>query len=339
MLKETWLKISTVGVKADMPTYKQKSIILFNQIIRILLIILVSLVLFLNHKLHPPLQDMIFAWAIPIVCLSLYLNHKGKVNTSAFLLAICLPIMSLFGSLLLRRDVFGDSIVIMILPRLSIIVSAVVPAVIVGISNPRKVILCSLTGILCLVFFDKVHQLAGFNNDHLHFDSKQYPLLISGTIITGFIFWMLMLFMQKINVYYDKLTNDQKEEIESQRDEIEIHRDELLQQKNELIAKSKQITDSILYASKIQVAVMSDPIFMVKYFKGGYIINKPRDIVSGDFYWFKKIGDHLLVAVADCTGHGVPGAFMSMLGMTLLNEIYDKYKFINDVRLCHLHCY
>ena len=344
MLKKIWYRISLVGIHPGMPTYKQKSIILFNQIIRILLLVLIFLVIYLHHKLHPPIEDMVFAWAIPVVCLSLFFNYKGKVNTSAFLIATCLPIMALLGSLMLRKDLFGNSIIILLLPRFSIIITTVIPSVIIGISNPRKIIFCALPGVLCLTLFDKVHQWAGFSNEHLSFDSKHYQLLIVGFLITGSILWTLMLFMQKINVYYEQLTNTQKDEITKQRDilhnrnveievqkeEIEAQRDELLLQKNEIVKKSKQITDSIQYASKIQVAVMSDPIFLTKYFKNGYIINQPRDIVSGDFYWFKKIGDHLLVAVADCTGHGVPGAFMSMLGITLLNEIYDKYKFIHD---------
>ena len=58
-----------------------------------------------------------------------------------------------------------------------------------------------------------------------------------------------------------------------------------------------------------------------EHFNESFILNKPRDIVSGDFYWLKKINGNIIVAAADCTGHGVPGAFLSMLGMSLLNEI------------------
>jgi len=109
---------------------------------------------------------------------------------------------------------------------------------------------------------------------------------------------------------------NQKEEIEAQRDEIEMQRDMLARQK-------KNITDSILYAQKIQQAVLPTPEMLQMYLPEHFILFRPRDIVSGDFYWLKRIGDLVILAVADCTGHGVPGAFMSMLGVSFLNEIVN----------------
>lgn len=107
----------------------------------------------------------------------------------------------------------------------------------------------------------------------------------------------------------------QKDEIEKQRDLAESQRDQIAYQK-------KHITDSIMYAKRIQTALLpslelfSDDIEHFVYYK-------PLDIVSGDFYWVSKRGDLQIVIAADCTGHGVPGAFMSMLGVTMLNEIVN----------------
>lgn len=89
----------------------------------------------------------------------------------------------------------------------------------------------------------------------------------------------------------------------------------------ELEEKNKNITSSINYAKKIQDATLPDKEKLKEYFPESFILYQPRDIVSGDFYWFKKIENKLLIAVADCTGHGVPGAFMSMIGSTMLNDI------------------
>jgi serine phosphatase RsbU (regulator of sigma subunit) len=108
---------------------------------------------------------------------------------------------------------------------------------------------------------------------------------------------------------------EQKEEIESQRDEIEAQRDLLFSQK-------KEITDSIGYAQRIQVAVLPHKTFLDRVIPEYFVLFKPRDIVSGDFYWIKEVGSTIVTVVADCTGHGVPGAFMSMLGITLLNELF-----------------
>lgn len=92
--------------------------------------------------------------------------------------------------------------------------------------------------------------------------------------------------------------------------------------KNELIThQKKEITDSIHYASRIQQAVMLFESHLKTYLPDSFILFKPRDIVSGDFFWVAEKKGKIIVVAADCTGHGVPGAFMSMLGMSMLSNI------------------
>ena len=99
-----------------------------------------------------------------------------------------------------------------------------------------------------------------------------------------------------------------------------------LEEKNEIIEeKNKDITDSISYARHIQSAILPNRGEMEKYLKNYYIFFSPKDIVSGDFYWFSKRGNKLFFAVCDCTGHGVPGAFVSMIGNNLLNQTINEY--------------
>lgn len=98
-----------------------------------------------------------------------------------------------------------------------------------------------------------------------------------------------------------------------------------LEKKNHVITEQKkEITDSIQYASLIQTAAMPSYEIVKKHFAGSFIFFKPRDIVSGDFYWLKEINGSAIIAAADCTGHGVPGAFMSMLGISTLNNIVSS---------------
>jgi len=113
----------------------------------------------------------------------------------------------------------------------------------------------------------------------------------------------------------------QKEELRAQKDEIEIQRDLVTEHRDKIVYQNKQITDSIEYASRIQSAVLPLDEVLEKYFAQHFIVNMPRDVVSGDFYFFKEIDNKIIVAVADCTGHGVPGAFLSMMGLAYLNEI------------------
>lgn len=124
---------------------------------------------------------------------------------------------------------------------------------------------------------------------------------------------------QKNAIIYSK-----NEELESQKEEIETQKNDLHQQNKRLVEHEKLTTASIKYALKIQMAVLPDRMQMDEIFSNYFIFFKPLQIVSGDFYWLKKVGDKEIIAVGDCTGHGVPGAFLSMLGISLLQETVNK---------------
>lgn len=96
---------------------------------------------------------------------------------------------------------------------------------------------------------------------------------------------------------------------------------QLIEAENQIKKQNKNIKDSITYASRIQSALLESEFSLTNHFADYMIYFKPRDIVSGDFYWLHYQGDRVLIAAADCTGHGVPGAFMSLLGIAFLNEM------------------
>jgi sigma-B regulation protein RsbU (phosphoserine phosphatase) len=99
---------------------------------------------------------------------------------------------------------------------------------------------------------------------------------------------------------------------------------EKLKNANEIIAqKNKDITDSITYARRIQQAILPDKRLLNYYLPESFILYKPKDIVSGDFYWFDEHNGKLIIAVGDCTGHGVPGSLLSMIGYHLLSNIVN----------------
>ena len=110
--------------------------------------------------------------------------------------------------------------------------------------------------------------------------------------------------------------------ISLQKDEIEKQRDLAAAQRDQIAYQKKHITDSIMYAKRIQTALIpSLELFSDKL--EHFVLYKPLAIVSGDFYWVSSQGNPQVIIAADCTGHGVPGAFMSMLGVTMLNEIVN----------------
>lgn len=115
----------------------------------------------------------------------------------------------------------------------------------------------------------------------------------------------------------------QNEEIMQQKEEIETQRDEIENQRDQIVKQNENITKSIEYAKRIQTAAMPSKEVVEKILPEHFIFFRPRDIVSGDFYWTVDHNGKTIVTVADCTGHGVPGAFMSMLGLSFLSEIVN----------------
>lgn len=145
-----------------------------------------------------------------------------------------------------------------------------------------------------------------------------YFAIIALALVSGLVYYIYRGYKIKkeANIKLEeknRLISAQKDEIQKQKEIAENQRDLITYQK-------KHITDSIHYAKRIQTALLpSLELFSDEI--DHFVLYKPRDIVSGDFYWVAKIDGQQMVISADCTGHGVPGAFMSMLGVSLLNEI------------------
>ncbi len=115
---------------------------------------------------------------------------------------------------------------------------------------------------------------------------------------------------------------------------IELQNQKVTQQKNIIEQKNKEVTDSINYAKRIQQAVLTGEGVWTKISKEYFILFKPKDIVSGDFFWAHTTPNGRCIwALADCTGHGVPGGFMSMLGNSFLNEIVVENRIYNPAEI------
>lgn len=173
----------------------------------------------------------------------------------------------------------------------------------------------------------KAIEIKNLEIDKQKVESKKQRILIFSflagfIIILVFSIFLYHLFTQKKKA--NITLAHQKKEISTQRDEIEAQRDRVSEQNVMLFEQKKEITDSINYAKRIQTAVLPNGEYANNILGNHFILFKPKDIVSGDFYWATKVNEWLLVTVADCTGHGVPGAFMSMLGVSFLNEIVRK---------------
>lgn len=129
---------------------------------------------------------------------------------------------------------------------------------------------------------------------------------------------------KEFQIYLEKLLDERTREVREQKEEIE--------------SKNRDITDSINYAQRIQASILPSLRKLQHIFTGSFVYYAPRDIVSGDFYWFEVIPDtsKFLVVCADSTGHGVPGAFMSIIGTTLLKDIYTRQDVQKPSDILHL---
>ncbi|MDX2305483.1 MAG: SiaB family protein kinase [Microscillaceae bacterium] len=143
--------------------------------------------------------------------------------------------------------------------------------------------------------------------------------------------------MEELETTQDAMRKSQRE-IESKNVLLENQKAVLIKTYKKLKSKNAALTDSIHYAERMQQAILPSPAEIKKIFSDFFVIYQAKDIVSGDFYWLKQVEHFTFVAVIDCTGHGVPGAFMSLIGNALLNEIVVQKKvFDTNIILEELH--
>lgn len=154
-----------------------------------------------------------------------------------------------------------------------------------------------------------------------------YFLIGVSVLILSFLVLLLRLFKDK------KIANLA---IISQRDEIVKQHEKMVYQNQLMLEQSTMITDSINYAKRIQQVIYPSDDFLSDLLGEHFVLLKPKDIVSGDFFWATRINEFVIVAVADCTGHGVPGALMSMLGISNLNEIVRQKAISNAAQVLEL---
>ncbi len=148
--------------------------------------------------------------------------------------------------------------------------------------------------------------------------SKEYPLNQPPDSPYRFIFYSVLL----IALVYLIVTSRARILIRTSKllKEKEIALAKLERQKMELEIRDKDITDSLIYAQRIQEALIPSEEYFRSRFRESFIFFRPKDIVSGDFYWIGEKGNRIFVAGADCTGHGVPGALMSMIGLEFIEK-------------------
>lgn len=165
-------------------------------------------------------------------------------------------------------------------------------------------------------------------NKQAEVDVLRKNKLIQLIVILGLVL-ILLLAIGLILLYYYSLKRSQRltAALDERRILLEKQSQELKEQREELMLQKGEIISSINYAKRIQSAILPPEVYINELLNENFILYLPKDIISGDFYWIKQVKNYIILTSADCTGHGVPAAFMSMLGISCLNEIVQSRDF------------
>jgi len=306
MLKKYWFKLSQLGVKSEMEIEMQKKIILSNQISVIFFFLFFFLNLTIQFFYIP--QSIWAHLSSFTILLMPVLNKFGYNRLTSILVNVLTPSFTILASALAKIGLNHVPVYSYIFPKILLISYITIPFVLIGKRNKILLLIMVFMHLGFIFSFDYLNSLFGVAFESVNIDLSAYsssdifiifPILI---VVLGFVF------LTNINNKYE---------------------DKVYQLVNELEKKNKSITDSIVYAKKIQTTFLSSSDILMNIFPKSFIFYKPKDIVSGDFYWFSQIDRNIIIVAADCTGHGVPGAFMSLLGISFLNDIVVKQEITN----------
>ena len=143
------------------------------------------------------------------------------------------------------------------------------------------------------------------------------------------ILFLIITHFKNQNIKNEEVLSQKNDILQQLSDEISAQRDELKLKNEKIEQQTRNMISSIVYAEKLQQAILPQSNILNNFFSDSFIFFSPRDIVSGDFYWIKRIDRNVIVAAVDCTGHGVPGALMSMLGISFMNDIASNANSLN----------
>ena len=265
-------------------------------------------------KLHFLMWFNIFI-SVPAFTLALYYSYNGKLKFAPIIGTIEITIHQVLAVLLIGQE-SGFQLLLFCL-------------IITGILFRKWKVALVVNSLICFIlqlvfiWFDSGHYIIyELSVSSLRF-MKSVNYLGLFTIVGIILFYYIVITKRlhfKLQITVKELFSI-NENLNSTLGIVEKQKERIEKQHRVEIEQNKHIRDSINYAKRIQQAVLPAEDFLDKINFEHFIFFKPRDVVSGDFYWFKHIREYLVIAAADCTGHGVPGAFMSMLGVAFLNEI------------------
>lgn len=293
-----WNKISRIGLREGEDVMQFREVILLNRILVLMLLVLcfyLPLEILLNGLALIPFVLIIMF----LSALSMVFHHFRFFKTARYFLFIVGILFVASMGIAVGRAV-GNYVTL---------IPIVLLAVILFKTNLERLI--AFVFIVGLYLFQ--HYLFGIIEPILIIDPENKEIF-------SVIFFVLALILTFIAGFYLMRTNREYETI-------------IIQQKEKMEVKNKEITDSINYAKRIQAAILPTDSILKKHLPDSFVVYKPKDIVAGDFYWLEKKEELIIFAAADCTGHGVPGAMVSVICNNALNRCVREFNLSNPGKI------
>jgi len=333
-LKKKWYYLTHLGVNAQMTISLQKKVILSNYLAFVLFILLNAMNL-VSLFLEP------FSYVILLSSLSILtiltvplMNSMGNYHTPAFLISVLTPFfLNLFSTVVTTELVPINSYYV---NRYFLIAMLIIPFIVIDKSRPLSLIVAILFILLLIFSTDFIFELKGYAFDPKRIDLSKYHYLNYYLIFCVFIVLFGLSFLTNINVRYEDRILQLLGELTDKNEELRQQQQIISNAFQTIEQKNTKITQSIEYAQRIQSAFLPGNDFVKDVLPESFVLYLPRDIVSGDFYWINEVKGKKVIIAADCTGHGVPGAFLSILGVTLLNEIILNQEILEPAKVLNI---
>lgn len=366
-LWKRWLKISSIGCKGEITNSTIRKLMLTNQTAVVVGLLSSIYIYVFRHDLI--LMACIVAFMMACV-LVLILNYNGYVNRSRFLMSIAPPTVIYVMGGILSSNLAGFSPTVMLLSVLGI------PLVLFGLKEYKRPLICLAIIIFYYYSFEYFSTYLAIDNLAISYVNRSLYLSSSVVGIAYFVFAFIHLklinkeYEERLTINVKKLSTKtallamREERLKKLTEELQASTETAIQKGRELkfvngrlqesidkvkdseralnkqlelvAEKKKEITDSIEYAFNIQQAILPKSDALHQYFENSFLLYKPKDIVSGDFMFVHEKDDQVVVAACDCTGHGVPGAMMTIIGHSQLGEIVEQMEELDSLKILEL---
>jgi serine phosphatase RsbU (regulator of sigma subunit) len=284
---------------------------------------MIFIILFAIYKINLLMWFNILI-SVPAFTVAFFLSYNGRLKIPPIIGTLEVSVHQILGVLLMGQETGFQLLLFCLIPvgmlfrrwRISFFINSTIALIL----------------FISIIWFDsgqfKIYELAP---DTLKFIRSVNSLGLFA--IVGIILFYYITLSRKL---YNKIEeanynlNQINDELTVTIEKLNIQNDWIESQNKILFEQNKEITASISYASRIQAALLPQKEVLEKTLPNHFILFLPKEIVSGDFYWASQVDHKIIFCAADCTGHGVPGAFMSLLGMAFLDEIVNRRKVLTS---------